>query len=237
MSESIQNGPGRLQQTGETAKAQASATADQARQAAGQVVGTAAEQAKTVVGEARQQAGTVIEELRSRAIGEAEGQVRRAAGMLRQWSDDAAGLAGNAQGESPARSLAAQAADGGHRAADYLEKQGMEGVLSDVRGFARRRPGAFLGGALLAGLAVGRLAKAAGKAGQASGTGQQRSAGTVPPEALNESAPPTLPSRPVQEAPPVPPVPPTIPQTPQPPVPPSAGTAPSGAPVPPSPEV
>jgi vacuolar-type H+-ATPase subunit H len=241
MSESIQNGSGRLQQTGETAKDQASATADQARQAAGQVTSTAAEQAKVVAGEARQQATTVIDDLRSRVVKEAEGQARRAAGTLRQWSDDVAGLADRAQSDSPARSLAAQAADRGHQAADYLEKQGVEGVVSHLRDFARRRPGAFLGGAVLAGLAAGRLAKAAGKAQQSSGTGQQRSAGTALPEAVNEPAAPTLPAGPEQDAPPVPPVPPDIAQAPPapapPPVPPTAGTAPSGEPVRPYPEV
>jgi hypothetical protein len=175
MSEAIPGNSARLQQTGETARSEMSATAGQAKQAAGEVAGTAADQAKAVAGEARQQAGVVVQELRSRARDEIEEQTRRAAGALRHWADDLAGLAENAQSDSPARSLAAQAADGGHRAAAYMERQGVEGVLSDVQGFARRRPGAFLGGALLAGLAVGRLAKVTAKANQSSGDGQQRS--------------------------------------------------------------
>jgi hypothetical protein len=208
MSESTQDSTGRLQQTGETAKAETEATAEQAKQAAEQVTSTAAEQTKAVIGEARQQAGTVIDELRSRAVNEAEEQTRRAAGTLRQWSDDVAGLADNAPGDSPARSLVAQAADGGHRAADYLEKQNLDGVLSDLRGFARRRPGVFLGGALLAGLAVGRLAKTAGRAGQAAQSGQ-RGDGTAQIEAQRA---PGL-AAPVQDTPPVSSVPRTDPQS------------------------
>ncbi|MDQ0585700.1 hypothetical protein [Streptomyces rishiriensis] len=177
MSEAVQDTT-RLQQAGETARAEASATADQAQQAAGQVAGTAVGQAKAVAGEARQQAGKVADDLRRRARDEAEGQTRRAAGVLRQWADDLAGLAENAPSDSPARSLAAQASGGGHRTADYLEKQGVDGVLSDVQSFARRRPAAFLGGALLAGFAVGRMVKVAAKADTSSGTDQQGAPGS-----------------------------------------------------------
>lgn len=190
MSDAAQSGTTRVQQTGETAKAEASATAGQAQQAAGQVAGTAVDQAKSVAGEARQQVGAVAHDLRSRAMDEADGQARRAAETLHGWADDLAGLAENAQSDSPARSLAAQAADRGHRAADYLQKQGVEGVLSDVQGFARRRPAAFLGGALLAGFAVGRAVKVAAKADTSSGAERQTHDGAQEPAQL---APPPFP--------------------------------------------
>ncbi|MFF4911004.1 hypothetical protein [Streptomyces sp. NPDC001260] len=216
MSDAEQDRAGRLRETGETAKSEATATADQARQAAGQIKETVAEQGKAVVGEARHQAGRALDDLRSRTVAEAEEQARRAAGVLRQWSDDIGGLADHAPGDSPARSLAAQISDRGHRAAGYLEKQGVDGVLTDLRHFARRRPGAFLGGALLAGLAVGRLAKVAGKSGQSS-SGQQRSlpvTSELPPE--DETAAPPLPPASAPQAPPVPPVPPAVSQAPEP---------------------
>ncbi|MEV5463243.1 hypothetical protein [Streptomyces sp. NPDC002788] len=190
MSEAAQGGTTRLRQTGETARAEASATTDQARQAAGQVAGTAVDQAKAVAGETRQQVGAVAQDLRSRAMNEAEEQARRAAGSLRQWADDMAGLAENARSDSPARSLAAQAASGGHRAADYLDKQGVDGVLTDVQDFARRRPGMFLGGALLAGLAVGRLVKAAKSDGSAQGAQQPAAPASGQPTALPSGPPP-----------------------------------------------
>ncbi|MEW2045117.1 hypothetical protein [Streptomyces sp. NPDC005476] len=196
MSEAAQGDSTRLQQTGETARAEASATAGQVQQAAGQVAGTAMDQAKSVAGEARQQVGVVADDLRGRVMEEAEGQTRRAAGTLHQWADDLAGLAENAQSDSPARSLAAQAADGGHRAADYLEKQGVDGVLSDVQSFARRRPAAFLGGTLLAGFAVGRLVKVGAKAQKSSGTQQRGAVGDPAPAGLYEPPSPVLPSTP-----------------------------------------
>lgn len=168
MSESVQPGTGATKQKVRT---ETSATADQAKQAASQVAGTAADQARSVAGEARQQAGTALEDLRSRAMEEADGQTRRAAGQLRQWASDLSGLAAHAQSDSPARGLVTHAADTGSRAADYLEERGVEGLVGDLQHFARRRPGAFLGGALLAGLAVGRLAKAAGSASGSDGRG------------------------------------------------------------------
>lgn len=200
MSESVRTGSG---STGDKVRAETSATAGQAKQAAGQVAGTAAEQARNVVGEARQQAGTVIEDLRGRAIDEADGQTKRAAGTLRQWANDFSSLASHAESDSPARSLVARAGDKGQRAADYLERQGAEGIAADLQGFARRRPGAFLGGALLAGLAVGRLAKVTQTASRADGNGQRRVTAAPEPEALPVAPPPGT-------APPAPSTPPSL---------------------------
>jgi hypothetical protein len=165
-SKSTNGGARRFQQAGQTTKEEASATAGQAKQAAGEVAGSVAEQARTVAGEARQQAGTVVRDLRGRVTDEVQGQTHRAAGTLRQWAEDLDGLAQNAAVDSPARSLVEQAAGGGYRAADYLDKNGVGGMVQELQGFARRRPGAFLGGAALTGLVVGRLAKAGSKAGQ-----------------------------------------------------------------------
>jgi hypothetical protein len=162
--ESDGGGAGRVQAAGQTAKEQASATAGQAGRAAGEVASTALDQARTVAGEARRQAGSAVGDLRGRVTEEVQGQTQRAAGTVRQWADDLAELAGKAPDDSPARGLVSQVADGGHRAADYLDRHGVEGMAEDLKGFARRRPGAFLAGAALAGFAVGRMAKAGGKA-------------------------------------------------------------------------
>lgn len=162
MSAESTGGAGRAQEVGRSAKEEASATAGQARQAAGEVKATATGQAKDVAGQARQQAGTVMRDVRGRVTEEIDGQTRRMAGSVRQWADDLDGMSQNAPGDSPVRSLVAQAADGGHRAADYLDRHGVSGMVGGLEDFARRRPAAFLGGAALAGLVVGRLAKAGG---------------------------------------------------------------------------
>jgi hypothetical protein len=177
MSESVQTGTGTA---GDKVRTEAAATADKAKQGAGQVAGTAAEQAQAVIGEARQQAGTVVDDLRSRAKDEADEQTRRAAGTLRQWAEDFSSLAAHARGDSPARSLVAQVADRGNQAADYMENQGVGGLVSDLEGFARRRPGAFLGGALVAGMVLGRVGRAAKSASGSDGSGQEWSRAADP---------------------------------------------------------
>ncbi|MEV5801867.1 hypothetical protein [Streptomyces collinus] len=240
MSEPMQDGGGRLQQAGETAMAEASATAGQTRQAAGQVAATAAQQAKEVAGEVRHQAGSVVQDLRGRALDEAEGQTRRAAGILRQWAQDLSELTENAPGDSPARSVAAQVAERGHRAADYVDKQGVEGIVGDLQSFARRRPGLFLGGALLAGLVVGRLGKVAGQAAQPGDGEDGQPAGAVQPQHSLEPDMPTPPPGAGQWTPPQPVAPPAAPYVP-PPVPPTSpaptSPAPDGVPAPPHPGV
>ncbi|MDB1089692.1 hypothetical protein PJ985_19230 [Streptomyces sp. ACA25] len=186
MSDSANVKAERAQQAGQAAQQEASATAGRAGQAAGQVGATAAEQAKAVTEQAQERGLSVVRELRERVTDEAQTQTRRTAGNLRQWADDFAALAEKAPGDSPARNLVTQAADGGHRAADYLERQGLRGALHEVQGFARRRPGAFLGGAMLVGFAVGRMAKAGGSgSGGPDGQAQPRQL----PAAERESQP------------------------------------------------
>ncbi|MEU3451818.1 hypothetical protein AB0H29_32030 [Streptomyces thermolilacinus] len=182
---------GRVRQSGEVAKEQASATASRAGQAGREVAGSAAEQAKAVAGEARQQVGSAVRDLRGRVREEGQGQTERLAGTVRQWADDLEGMANNAPGDSPARGVVAQVADGGRRAADYLDQHGVDGLMGDLQDFARRRPGAFLGGAVLAGLVVGRLMKA-GKSVQ-SGDGDARRSSA--PDTGEAALPPGTPSR------------------------------------------
>ncbi|MGD9483209.1 hypothetical protein WDH52_08080 [Streptomyces sp. TRM70308] len=163
MSDTVKAGAGQARQ-------EAAATGGEAREAAGRVAGTAAEQARAVTGEAREQGMTAVRELQDRARDEAETQTHRTAETVRHWAEDLSGMAESAEGDSPARRLVAQVADGGQRAADYLDDRGVDGLLQDVQGFARRRPAAFLGAAAIAGLAVGRLAKA-GSASRGNGHG------------------------------------------------------------------
>ncbi|MEV6319314.1 hypothetical protein [Streptomyces sp. NPDC051776] len=179
MGESPNEDTGSAQQAGEVAKQEASATAGQAKTAAGEVAGTAKEQAQAVTEQASEQARTAVVELRERAGDEMQSQAKKAAGNLRQWADDLADMAEKARPDSPAGSLIAQAADGSRRAASTLEQRGVGGLVEDVESFARRKPGTFLGGAVLAGFVVGHLAKAGRKAGQ-SNTGPSPTSSRAP---------------------------------------------------------
>ena len=71
--------------------------------------------------------------------------------------------------DSPAAAVVSRVADGGRQMADYLDRNGPEGVLREVQDFARRRPGAFLATALAAGFVVGRLGKGVAKADENAG--------------------------------------------------------------------
>ncbi|WP_053171198.1 hypothetical protein [Streptomyces sp. SBT349] len=132
-----------------------------------QTVRTGAERARQVGDQARSEAQTAAHDLKGRIGEEADSRTHGAAGAVRRWADDLAGLADNAPDDSPARGLVAQAADRGHQAADYIDRRGFDGLVDEVQTFARRRPAAFLGGAILAGFALGRVVKG----GRADGAG------------------------------------------------------------------
>jgi hypothetical protein len=95
--------------------------------------------------------------------------------------------------DTPVAAVVARVADGGRQVADYLDRNGPEGVLQEVQDFARRRPGAFLATALVAGFVVGRLGKGVAKAdpdaGSAKPTGDTFAATGNAPSTGNGYAP------------------------------------------------
>lgn len=133
------------------------------------MAGTVRDQARQVSGQVQAQARNVTEDVRGHLDSEAQAQTERAAQGIRRWADDLASMADSAGPDSPAGALVRQVADGGHRAASTLEENGTAGLVHQVESFARRRPGAFLATAVLAGFAVGRLGRAAKSAQPASG--------------------------------------------------------------------
>ncbi|PRX92258.1 hypothetical protein [Allonocardiopsis opalescens] len=135
--------------------------AQQAKAAAGDVAQQARHQAGTVLSEARAQTRHAATDMRERVSGELDAQARRMAAGLRDWSSDLATMADTSHDDTPARAVVRQVAQGGGRAADYLDERGVSGVVAEVEDFARRRPGLFLAGAAIAGFALARLAKAA----------------------------------------------------------------------------
>ncbi|BEL07440.1 hypothetical protein Q0Z83_056310 [Actinoplanes sichuanensis] len=138
-----------------------------ARQAAWEAVsdvtGTAREQAQRVGSEARTQARNVATEVRDKLSEQARTQNSRLVGGIRQTADHLDEMRGE-RSDSPAAAVVARVAEGGRQFADYLDRNGPDGVLREVEDFARRRPGAFLATALAAGFVVGRLGKSVAKA-------------------------------------------------------------------------
>ncbi|MFI8931511.1 hypothetical protein ACIG3E_28030 [Streptomyces sp. NPDC053474] len=130
------------------------------------VAGAAREAAAEVVHESVAQGRDLYERLRGQATDEADAQVRRLAAGLRHLSTDLWHMGESAKPDSPAAPLVRQLAESGHRIADRMEHRRADELLDDARNFARSRPGMFLAGAALAGLAVSRLGRGVGAAGQ-----------------------------------------------------------------------
>ena len=139
---------------------------DRGKAAASDVTSTFRDEARTVTdtvaGAAREQLSGLGTQTRDRLTQEVESQTHHTADTVRRWADDLSQMV-EAAPSGPARALVAQVADRGHQVADTLDQRGFGGLVEDVQRFARRQPAAFLGGAALAGVVAGRLAKA-GKA-------------------------------------------------------------------------
>ncbi|HUR23196.1 MAG TPA: hypothetical protein VMZ73_04925 [Acidimicrobiales bacterium] len=185
-----------------TAVDQGKQTASVAAEAAGQTAATATEGAKQVASEAaaqvtevtRQatdQARELVSQAQSQLHEQATSQTDRAAGnlfdfgrQLRALGDgqpDEAGFAADA-----ARQLAGKVEE----IADRVQQKGFDGVVDDLRSFARRRPGAFLASAVATGFVVGRLGRGAQVA---QSDGESDTATTPAPAHLPAMATPTLP--------------------------------------------
>lgn len=127
--------------------------------AAGQVAGTAAEQARNVAQEAKAQARDLVGEARGQVQQQARNGQQKATDGIRALVRELREMAEGGQQSGPASEVARQAADRADRLADWLGEREPGDLIEEVRSFARRRPGAFLAGAALAGVVVGRLTR------------------------------------------------------------------------------
>ena len=150
-------------------KQAAGQSAQAAGQAAGEVKDTAKEQVQRVGAEAKTQARNVASEVRGKVSDQARTQNDKIVGGIRQMADHLDEMRGD-RDETPATQVVSRVAESGRQLAGYLETKGPEGVLREVEDFARRRPGAFLASALVAGFVVARLGKGVAKADEPSST-------------------------------------------------------------------
>jgi hypothetical protein len=126
------------------------------------VAGTARQEAGAVVGEARSQVQRIASQARDQAKDRVQGQHSQLVDRLRGLADEFQEMGGD--GDTPGKALVTDLGQRGRRVADYLADRGPEGLLSEVTDFARRRPLAFLAGAVATGFLVGRLGKGVWKA-------------------------------------------------------------------------
>ena len=147
----------------------ASATVDAGRQVAGEAAGKATEVAR----EASNQASALLERAQGQVREQASTQTEKAAGGIRSFSDQLRALGEGQPQSGPAADCVRQMADRLGQVADNLEQRGFDGAVSDIRRFARRKPGLFLLSATAAGFAAGRVGRGL-QAGQ-----QQQQQGAV----------------------------------------------------------
>jgi len=164
---------------GETAKQTAGAAGDAAKQTAAD----AADQAKAVAATAKDElqrfSGQAKDELALRGKEQSDrlaGGLQSFAGQLTALADGRNAEAGNLP--QYLGDLEGKVRQFGQR----LEQGGPQGLLDDVTGFARRKPGLFLVGALGAGFAIGRLVR--------SGAAERSDPEYQPDEAADASASP-----------------------------------------------
>lgn len=158
--------------TKDVAKEQAADVAGTAKDKAADVAGTAKEQASQVTAEAQRQAKDLLNQGRSEVQSQARQQTQRVAGTLHTLADELRGMAeGRNDAPGAASDLAREASDKIKLFASKLDDRDPSELLDEVRRFARRRPGAFLGIAAVAGVVAGRLTRGVKDASSASSTG------------------------------------------------------------------
>jgi hypothetical protein len=168
--------------TTDVAKDEAKNLGQTATQAGGQVASTAADQAKEVAHETQRQAKDLLDQGRSQVREQVVTQQHKAAQGLSSLAQELRGLAdGSSQGApGPARDLLQQASGKVEEISSWLQNREPADLLNEVRSFARRKPGTFLIGAALLGVAAGRLTSGVKAAHTDSGSsgGQYRVADT-----------------------------------------------------------
>lgn len=132
----------------------------------------AAEEAQSVAGDAKEQFQALLDDTLRQVNEQSSVQRDRLVELLRGLSRDLLEMANQADGSSLAGQLVRQGADRADGASSSLEGREPADLVEDVRRFARRKPGVFLAGALVAGVMVGRFARGAKDAQSCSDLGQ-----------------------------------------------------------------
>jgi hypothetical protein len=140
-------------------KDKAAASAEAGKQAASDVAQTASDKAKDVAQEAGDQARQVLSEAQNKLGDHARDQHQNAVHNLRSLGEELNAMAQRSDQAGPATDIVSQAGSRVASAASWLDARQPGDLIEEVRRFARRRPGAFLLGALAAGVLAGRLTR------------------------------------------------------------------------------
>ncbi len=149
----------RGQQVAGVAKEQAGAVKETAVASGQQVAGVAKEQVGNVTAEASGQFRDLLDQGRTELSSQASTQQQRLGALVHSLADELGTMGSSSDKGGPLADLAKQ---GSHRVGEIahrIENSEPSDLLEDVRSFARRRPGVFLGVSLLAGVVAGRLTR------------------------------------------------------------------------------
>lgn len=194
--------------TPEVARDEAAGVARTATDKGAEVAGTVGEQAGRVAEETKQQARNLLHEGREQLSGQARQGQQRAADGLHTLATQLRQMSEKTEQQGVVSEVARQAADRTDSAASWLEHRQPGDLVDEVRRFARRKPGVFLLGAALAGVAVGRLTRGAIAAqsddattGDSGGTAGRRPPEQYAPPQQYAPAPPSAAATPQHAAP------------------------------------
>jgi hypothetical protein len=140
------------------------------------VAGVAQDEAGNVAAEAKDQVANLLDQAKSQVSEQGGVQRDRLVQTLTTLGDDLDHMASQTDRSGMATDLARQAAGRVRALGNQLDGREPSEILDDVRAFARRRPAAFLFGALAAGVVAGRITRGA-KDSQSS-AGSQSSSGS-----------------------------------------------------------
>ena len=144
----------------DTAKQEASELKDTAVSEAGHVADTAKGEAKAVAQEVKYQAKDLYAQTQRELKDQAQVQQHRVAVGLRSVSDELRSMTANAENPGLAADLLNQVSTRLSGAPSWLGDRDPSAVLSEVKSFARRKPGTFIIGAAILGIVAGRLTRA-----------------------------------------------------------------------------
>jgi hypothetical protein len=124
----------------------------------------AQDEAKQVASDVREQARGLLNETRTQVEDQSRTQRDRLVDTMRTFSNDLDGMAEQRSGlaSDAAREVANRVRSFGQQ----LDGREPTELLDDLRSFARRRPGVFLAGSVIAGVVVGRFLRGAREAAQ-----------------------------------------------------------------------
>lgn len=143
----------------DSVKDRANESAQVSKQAAGEVAHTATDKAKDVAAETKQQAFNVLGQAQDQFRQQTQTQQHNLVNNLRAFGDQLSSMANNADSSGPAVGLVGQAGERVHGAASWLESRQPSDLVGEARSYASRKPAVFILGALVAGVAAGRLTR------------------------------------------------------------------------------